>query len=361
MEDSRAELKAGIVILVSLAMAVTLIAAVGKFKLSKMTTITVRFKNIKGLRMNDPVRYAGIEIGKVKGIVLLPAQNKETGTDVEVRLRVEVGYPMRNDSAASIVTTITGANSVEIEPGKGEEIKGKSVIQAEEVPSFTELSKQVSAMLVSGKEVMKNIQAATGPEQVKKFQEIIDHVHKGTGSFSGILDENREYLRKSVKDISEAAANLKEMIGKNRPAIDQTIAKFPGMAERLSDILAKAQSAVEDGKKVLEENRGTLHETLVIARDMATNMFLMSEDLLNHPWKLLNPTVKDARSADLATAASQVKLAAQYLSKAMDMPNTSGPPAAEMKQMLDNLKAAVAHLESSMKEVDKEGAPKTPR
>jgi hypothetical protein len=89
---------------------------------------------------------------------------------------------------------------------------------------------------------------------------------------------------------------------------------------------------------------------------MATNLLLISEDLVNHPWKLLNPTVKDARSADLAASASQVRMAAQYLSAAIERSGTpNSPSATEMKQILDNLKAATSRLQTSLDEVNKGG------
>ncbi len=62
---------------------------------SKKYRIKTYFASAKGLRVGDPVKLAGMEVGKVSGMRV--AEGK-----VEVEMKIREGTPVRADSIASI-------------------------------------------------------------------------------------------------------------------------------------------------------------------------------------------------------------------------------------------------------------------
>jgi ABC-type transporter Mla subunit MlaD len=128
----------------------------------------------------------------------------------------------------------------------------------------------------------------------------------------------------------------------------------PKIATNFGDTIANANA-------MIKENRDAVRDALRDVRDVAANFKLMSADLRSHPWKLLNPTEKDVRSDNLATAASEVKLAAEFVNKSATrlaevaaQPGTpAGETAAQIKQLVEDLKAATAHLQASQEQLTK--------
>ncbi len=372
--DNRSELKAGIVILVALAMLATLIIAVGKFETIWIETalVTVRFKNIYGLKKDDPVRYAGVQIGRVKEIKVVGTKDESRAPEVAVALEIEASYPVRTGSTAAIDKSITGATSVEINPGTGElmDLRKRPVIPEEEVMSFTQIQKRLGLMV---ERVDKEL---LGPDQIKQVKEIIRNIKDASNdlveavrSAKDMLAENRENVKASLANAKDVAVSIKGIVDKNRANVDQTLDKVKVAATQLADfseklnttLFTQANKVVGGLSTIVDENRDTVRQIMVNVRDVATNFKLMSDDLRSHPWKLLNPTEKDVRSDNLATAAKEVTIAARFIDDTASRlatvaqkphPSTTGV-AEQIKQLVDDLKAAVTHLQESQQQLNK--------
>jgi phospholipid/cholesterol/gamma-HCH transport system substrate-binding protein len=353
--------------------------AVGKYRtfFREKVTIKTYFHDIYGLKVNDPVQYMGLEIGKVKAIQIEP------GPKVEVTLEIEKSrkYQIGEDSNASIDKSLTGATVVKISPGSGEwrELIPGVTIKAEEVPSFAEINKSLNSLLADARGLLATIKnEVLGPEQRKRLNEILDNTAKATENLrlasknaNDILNENRDDVRKAVASISDCAADVQKLVHDNQAAINDVIAKIQRVADRLAKASDKLDPMFSDAEKILaqtrsivDESREPIRQVMVNVRDVAANLKLMSEDLYKHPWKLLNPTEKDARSDNLATAANEVHLATQYIDKsATRLASVADKPAAaalspQIKQLVEDLKSAVSHLQATQQQLDKLAARK---
>ena len=85
-------------------------------------TYTAAFSESGGLKVDDPVRIAGVRVGKVEGIEL-------EGDHVKVTFRVKTDSEFGKDTGASIrVNTLLGAMYVALEPaGSGQLDTGKEI------------------------------------------------------------------------------------------------------------------------------------------------------------------------------------------------------------------------------------------
>ncbi len=89
--------------------------------------VTAKFNNIGGLKVNAPIRMAGVKVGKVTSITLDP---KTFQADVRMAIYKEDNN-IPADSSASILTEgLLGANYIGITPGYDEiALKSGSVIE----------------------------------------------------------------------------------------------------------------------------------------------------------------------------------------------------------------------------------------
>jgi len=103
------EVRVGLFLVVAFFILIALFELVGKETLfERMVEYRTSFKSIPGLKVGDPVRLAGVDIGTVKEI-------RVVGARVEVVMRVKPGTPVKTDSVATIkLTSLLGTNFVDL-------------------------------------------------------------------------------------------------------------------------------------------------------------------------------------------------------------------------------------------------------
>ena len=120
MEYKSSEIKAGMFIFLGFLALVVTVFMLGDIKntFKSRKTMKIYFSFADGLEEGAPVRYAGLEIGRVKKI-LLEGVHEETGKDrVAIIAEVSPSIPIKNDSSAVIKTSgLMGGLYVDIRPG----------------------------------------------------------------------------------------------------------------------------------------------------------------------------------------------------------------------------------------------------
>ena len=130
------EVRVGLFLVVAFFILIALFELVGKETLfERMVEYRTSFKSIPGLKVGDPVRLAGVDIGTVKEI-------RVVGARVEVALRVKPGTPVKTDSIATIkLTSLLGTNFVDLTFGSptAQVAPDGSLLQSSEPPDFNTL------------------------------------------------------------------------------------------------------------------------------------------------------------------------------------------------------------------------------
>lgn len=173
---SKLELKVGIFVFMGIVILVMFILFIGDFKNVFSTyKINFTFSFVNGVRVGAPVRFAGVDIGDIREVNLLPAGERE---NAKVRLvgwiKQDVKIPA--DSAVWVNTLgLLGEKYIEIMPGKDTvnfipydgELTGNDPMAMQEIG---ELAKSVviklDDALVNIKGLSKNID--DGLERIKR-------------------------------------------------------------------------------------------------------------------------------------------------------------------------------------------------
>jgi len=103
------EVRVGLFLVVAFLILIALFELVGKETIFARTVeYRTSFKSIPGLKLGDPVRLAGVDVGTVRDI-------RVVGARVEVAMRVKPGTPVKTDSIATIkLTSLLGTNFVDL-------------------------------------------------------------------------------------------------------------------------------------------------------------------------------------------------------------------------------------------------------
>ncbi len=202
------ETKVGAFVLAGLMLLATSIFLLGDFTLESRYTIAVTFNDVANLAKDAPVKLAGVEVGRVKGLTL---EHGKAKVICSIRKGVDI-YKGAQISVAS--TGIIGSKFLAIEQGKpsaglieaGAEIQGVDPIS---------LEKSMTKALGSLEEIMGQLNAK-GPH--------------------GTLAEN---LRETVANVRELTANLNDLIATTKPNLEKTLERTDSITQKLDDLLAK--------------------------------------------------------------------------------------------------------------------------
>jgi phospholipid/cholesterol/gamma-HCH transport system substrate-binding protein len=187
------ELRVGIFVLFGLAVLGFLIlnssGDLNPFKSS--LSLKARFKSADGLREGAEVQLAGVHIGRVDVVRLLPPDSPEDAK-IEATMTVDSeldGQPIseriRTDSTAQLIATSVLANDkiINISPGtsEGSPIKENGVLDSSEAISINQLTQ-------TGNDLLQQINKLAIPTN-----EILNKANRGEGTLGNIINDESLY------------------------------------------------------------------------------------------------------------------------------------------------------------------------
>ena len=115
---TKLELKVGIFVFFGLIILMAFVLSIGGFKTwSSGYRVKFVFNFINGVKLGAPVRFAGLDVGQVKQIKLIPIDGERTRLEVIGWVKKEVKIPV--DSTVWVNTLgLFGEKYIEIMPGK---------------------------------------------------------------------------------------------------------------------------------------------------------------------------------------------------------------------------------------------------
>lgn len=265
------EKRVGLFFALGLAILLVVIEMVGREGLFRRGYhLRARFDRVTGLRVGDPVRLAGVDVGSVSSL-------ETVAPKVEVRLRIHRGTVIRKDATATIKqTSLLGGTHVDISFGSltapplqdGEEIRTAEVGDLGNiVGQISEAAGQLSQILAENREGLKGT--------VASLRTVAARLEKGEGTLGKLLTDDALF-----RDLKTAAANIASLtsrIEKGEGALgklmqdDGLYANLKNTAANLDRITTKVERGEGTiGKLVNDDTLYTeLKRTLADLREVA--------------------------------------------------------------------------------------------
>ena len=268
---NRLETRVGLFFVLAALAAVLMLEVSNNFGFFKKTYVLYAdYNNVNELKEGDPVKLAGVQIGRVESIAL---GGGEESKPVRVKLRIDVVHQgrIKSDSVATIkFTGLMGQNFVSIHPGFDKVVMDPgSVLKSQEMADL-------NTMLTTMNEVAKGIEAVTDSFKGVKIDSIVGPMAKFLQA-----NTNRMYnIVESMETISEQLANGKGVAGKllNDEQLYNSLNKAVVNMEKISEIVAKGEGTI--GKLMTED---ALYKQLnTIAKDfgqVSADLKLVSEKI----------------------------------------------------------------------------------
>ncbi len=239
------KLRVGIFVLFGLAILAFLIMnSTGDFNpFEKKLRLKARFAAADGLRDGSEVQLAGVRIGKVERVELLPP-DKEEDFKVEAIMAIDQqlnGRPItetiRTDSTAQLIATSLLANdkTINITPGtsKGSPVQENSVLDSRVAISINQLTKtgndlleQINRISIPANEILQKANQGEGTlgriindeslyrnldAAIREMQGTLDKVNRGDGTAGKLVNDPELYnsLNRTVKELEVIAADIR--------------------------------------------------------------------------------------------------------------------------------------------------------
>ena len=324
------ELRVGITVVISsVTLAVLLLLMSGTTGLFvRKITLKSYFDNAGGLRVGAPVRLAGVDIGNVSKIRIVPDKDKRL-TPVEVMLKVSTKYAfdLRRDSTTSLDTAgVLGETYIDIDSSQaaGPPVQDGDTLAARFHPDFQEVVRSSQSTLQNMDALLKRLDrivafVESGKGSIGKliydpslydrfaltvndFKGIVDQIANGEGSLGALINSNDAY-NKFLATLDKVNAVVDDLqAGKGTAGM---FLKDPSVYNNVNDTVANLKKLTDDinaGKGAFgrlskdEELAQKLSNTISKLSDLTTQLaagqgtagrFFKDESLFNNANEML--------------------------------------------------------------------------
>lgn len=176
-----------VIVLVVTAIASVLYLSSGKYYGKSYDTYqTYMTESVSGLNLNAPVRYRGVEVGRVRAITLAPG-NVEL---VQLTLDIERGTPVKVDTLAMLVSQgLTGIAYIDLTAGHSAS------------PNLAAKANEPYPVIPSGTSLMSRLET-TLPVVLAGLTRVSENVN------ATLDEENRRALKATLADLQLLSRNL---------------------------------------------------------------------------------------------------------------------------------------------------------
>jgi phospholipid/cholesterol/gamma-HCH transport system substrate-binding protein len=219
------ELKTGLLAVIAIAIAATLIFMLGGEGgfFWQRYPLKVKFPNVAGLKAGAPVRVSGVEVGSVTDIQF-------SGTDVDVifELRKEMQSRVTTDSVATIGSvSLLGESALDISGATtGKPLPEGAYVKSGRTPGqLADVAEQANRSLQQATELIKDIRAGKGTvgklftdeelyREVNQFvaaaADVADHLRKGRGTIGKLAIDDAVYrgLESSLRNLQSITERI---------------------------------------------------------------------------------------------------------------------------------------------------------
>ena len=227
---------------------VTMIAGVlwlssGKYyRKSYDTYETYMTESVSGLNLNAPVRYRGVDVGRVGRIALAPGNVEQ----VQVTLDIERGTPVKEDTVATLQTQgLTGIAYLELTGGHRES------------PDLRAKPGEAHPVIASAPSLMYRLETA--------IPVLLANLNRASDNLNALLDdENRRAVKATLADL----AQLSRTLAARSATIDATLASTARTMDAAARTTGKAAAVAAELPQLVQR----IERTAAAFERMATEV-----------------------------------------------------------------------------------------
>ena len=254
------------------------------------TYLTYMNESVSGLNLNAPVRYRGVEVGRVQQITLAPDNVEQ----VQLTLGIERGTPIKVNTVAVLQTHgLTGLTFVEL-TGGSREAPALKTQQGEKFPVIqtrpslmTRLDTSVSSMLANLNRTSENINALLDEDNrqsIKHTLADIEILSRTLAARQTTIDAGLSNAARTLENTARLTGELPQLAGRIQRSADA----FDRMSNELALTGASTRATMDSTRQFTGETLPEIHQLVVELRELTHSLRRFSGELEQNPSVLLH-------------------------------------------------------------------------
>jgi phospholipid/cholesterol/gamma-HCH transport system substrate-binding protein len=230
---------------------------------ARTQTVEVHFDDVSGLDDKSAARIAGVRVGKVDGIRLLP-----DGTAV-VRVALDPGIELRSGATGQIRGTgFLGDRYVDIYPGPpgAARLGSGARIESRSSTNVDDLTKMASDIGKDVKELTRALSGSLGGSKgEEKINRIVENLGRLADSLANAVDANRHNVDVTLANLKTFSAAINETLNRIDRILDENRSTVKGSLANIDSITDKLKTTVDNLNSItskMDQGKGTVGKLL---------------------------------------------------------------------------------------------------
>jgi phospholipid/cholesterol/gamma-HCH transport system substrate-binding protein len=254
-------------------------------------TLEVGFTDVSGLKVGDPVRTSGVDVGQVSSIRLV--------SPGRVLVYLKLAVPQRPRQDASVVVRsldMFGAHFVDYDPGTptAPPLTNDSLTGQREV----DLTQLVEGLTTPGRQTLQNASQFMSPQNAAALRALLTDARTAVNQLGNSVDAPSKALAQAMVSLRDLLQQLDQVVGGD--AMAQTMSNMRDATHNLAQVTATLQKtsvALDSILVKINTGRGSVGRmvndtTLVTDLHAATSALTdLLTDLKAHPGRYVHVSV----------------------------------------------------------------------
>jgi len=258
----------------------------GTYRRAYDTYQTYMAESVSGLNLDAPVRYRGVEVGRVRKMALAPMNVEQ----VQLTLDIERGTPVKQDTVAVLrVQGLTGIAYVELSGGGPDSAalearSGEAYPVIRSGPSLmVRLDSAVSALLTNANRTSVSMNALMDEDNRRVFKQTLAELQvlsRTLAARSAAIDSSLLNTARTMDNTARVSGDLPRLVERMQASADRF--------DRMTSDVAQAGTGVRADLR--EASGEVLREVRLLAselREVTASLRRFSEQLEQNPSMLL--------------------------------------------------------------------------
>ena len=283
----REEIKAGLIIVVSMALLTVMIVLIGGSQfLDKFDTYYIKVKNAAGLEPGAQVKLGGVRVGKVVSV----KEPQGAGESVLVEIGIKKGKPIYKGTKAS-VTQVGFVGDIylllSVNDTVNERIKVGDVIPSEEVVDFGIIMAKVEGLSKSLDTLIQDVNKVFSPQNIKQVESLLKNTDKAIVSATSNIDKMTADIRTTADKLAKVLDELEGLVSNNKGEFAQVLKKARealDKAEVMFKSIEKSSKTVDRAVDNQSQKLDALLNTMTRTTDELQDLI---HEIKSKPWSIL--------------------------------------------------------------------------
>ncbi len=250
-------------------------------------------ESVSGLNLNAPVRYRGVDVGRVSNIMLAP----ENSEQVKLLLSIKRGTPIKEDTVAVLQKQgLTGISYVELSGGSHDSppLKIRKNAEYPEIktgPSLlARLDLSFTALVTSLNKSSENINALLDADNQRALKDTLADIavlSRTLAARTDTIDSSLDNAARTMENTARMTSELPQLMQRVQRSMDA----FDHMTDEIARTSTGASGMIDgartDVQQFTRETLPELHQLVAELRDLAGSLRRVSTQLEQNPSTLL--------------------------------------------------------------------------